>query len=1327
MQIIREKICTVAVRSFTEGCPFPQTSRLWRVVIILLREFHDLLPLESEILVSFLPRILEDERLAWERALALETAREVFADSELMFELYAICDGRPNKQGGAEGRLEGPRVFQDLLLAVSGQMLHEAMQAADEVSESSLDYRAADLKVSLLSQFDKAQPPPVPRHYVLHLSFDCLSSWITGMLLTPKPDDKQDQDRKEQLPARELLERCWPPVLKALCAPLGLGERLQSEWQRLLFASLTDFGRLSAAYALAPSLRLLLEALLDLAPQLHLPAWEASLRIALFDPEHIGAAQSWPSLVRVLHSVDIYTGMKARRISYSTAATTPVPLSALESPVRKQQQGTSQAGSSQVELDRLGSLSDLARELVEVSSLSMSDPCFTAFLTALGEQAVSSAKTDLFLAQRLKQVALKNVLRLLAVDSASWPILEGHLLALLTINDGQVRAQATDSLSLLCQAYFAAVEPEAFAQTTQLQERIPDLLLKLIEGNPGAQQLALENLGRMVQSLGPHLAPSAWRLVFRLVDQTAESAAATLDMALLRAAFNALRLVSGDFLSCLDEAGLRHLLEILGHRFISQTADINISLTAVGLLWDVSDFLRLQTSKSVSSSSFDIWLSGLALLVETAVEARPELRNSSAQTLMRSVELFALSLSKEQWAALFDQVLLPLCREVQSKSSLADLSRSGLVTASATLLPTHHSRDSQSKQWDETLVLTIQGLVRIHSEFIPILSALPSYASCWEALMALIEASCRPEKSCEVVGVAIACLRHLISSGDGKRCPESTWKSTWSTWRRISLSMPTSHSFTQESLDTYASCFQGLLSGARVGDTDWYRDSLAALDAALRCASPNDLVKDRDQVSTLQQTILLQVQQVDYPVWGLECGHVLLRVLSDWSALAPELRNLEMTRSSSVRRPRQQKPSKPTLTLPQPSQTGPTYIALTLRILAMLEGLFSPWARDPALYSSGAYLTILRIAGRLMILKYRAASPLAGDATWKHASRTVESLFRATPKSMLDVSCWACIVEVLEKGLEASRRMVPAGLAVEQLTEDEDFDMDHVAFIREHVLPQMGGAPEACVSSLLRALEHSSHLYYRRKSASPRLAVLEEDGADGDDGASCAAASRTETPLRPPPTISASIPSQIPDHLQLVPVIKERFAMSCLQTLFDLCAATAPLPLSRQVVRLALRILLDRVQRVIESYVEDRSLQGSMPFPRIRQDEMLFILSAVTAMRIAPGLAVEALYKQDVVTVASCVSDAVTDGVEAKMATLHVSDGRDHGHGIEASFHEVPPSFDQRRALMSTDIGHIFYLYPTLLSAMRLPDDDISELVHSAFLAMGHASGLIPL
>lgn len=111
----------------------------------------------------------------------------------------------------------------------------------------------------------------------------------------------------------------------------------------------------------------------------------------------------------------------------------------------------------------------------------------------------------------------------------------------------------------------------------------------------------------------------------------------------------------------------------------------------------------------------------------------------------------------------------------------------------------------------------------------------------------------------------------------------------------------------------------------------------------------------------------------------------------------------------------------------------------------------------------------------------------------------------------------------------------------------------------------------------------------------------------------------------------------------------------------------------------------------MQVYVEEKRLQGGMPFPRVRQDEMLFVLSASVSLRIAKGLAAEAL--------------------------LPTTEGGDGDQGKE---------FDQKRHLFSTDIGHLFYLYPTLCSVMEITDPEISDLIRQAFTTIGQSCHLIP-
>jgi hypothetical protein len=129
--------------------------------------------------------------------------------------------------------------------------------------------------------------------------------------------------------------------------------------------------------------------------------------------------------------------------------------------------------------------------------------------------------------------------------------------------------------------------------------------------------------------------------------------------------------------------------------------------------------------------------------------------------------------------------------------------------------------------------------------------------------------------------------------------------------------------------------------------------------------------------------------------------------------------------------------------------------------------------------------------------------------------------------------------------------------------------------------------------------------------------------------------------------------------------------------------------LAPNVVNVTLRILLKRAQSVMQAYVVEKRLQGGMPFPRVRQDEMLFVLSASVTLRIPSGFAAETLLP------------------------------------VPLDHPEPSNPVDLKRHLFSTDIGHLFYLYPTLCTVMEITDPEISDLVRQAFIAIGEACHLI--
>lgn len=47
----------------------------------------------------------------------------------------------------------------------------------------------------------------------------------------------------------------------------------------------------------------------------------------------------------------------------------------------------------------------------------------------------------------------------------------------------------------------------------------------------------------------------------------------------------------------------------------------------------------------------------------------------------------------------------------------------------------HHSRNSEKKQWDETLVLALGGAAKVIRSYLGVLSTLDVWTSAWEQLM----------------------------------------------------------------------------------------------------------------------------------------------------------------------------------------------------------------------------------------------------------------------------------------------------------------------------------------------------------------------------------------------------------------------------------------------------------------------------------------------------------------------------------------------------------------------------------------------------------------
>jgi len=76
----------------------------------------------------------------------------------------------------------------------------------------------------------------------------------------------------------------------------------------------------------------------------------------------------------------------------------------------------------------------------------------------------------------------------------------------------------------------------------------------------------------------------------------------------------------------------------------------------------------------------------------------------------------------------------------------------------------HHSRNSAQKQWDETLVLALQGMGRLLRAHLPVLVKLEGFPAGWQELMLVCESSMAGGRKDTAIA-AIGCLTAVLQVG----------------------------------------------------------------------------------------------------------------------------------------------------------------------------------------------------------------------------------------------------------------------------------------------------------------------------------------------------------------------------------------------------------------------------------------------------------------------------------------------------------------------------------------------------------------------------------
>ncbi|KAB8083719.1 hypothetical protein EE612_006015 [Oryza sativa] len=260
---------------------------------------------------------------------------------------------------------------------------------------------------------------------------------------------------------------------------------------------------------------------------------------------------------------------------------------------------------------------------------------------------------------------------------------------------------------------------------------------------------------------------------------------------------------------CLDECIL-----VTG-AYGTQKTDINISLTAVGLLWTATDFVvKGLISKSaekangmdeeaesggavkdevLSSSEKDIkqsplksvvdynklFFSVFSVLQKLGADDRPEVRNSAVRTLFQTLSTHGQKLSKTMWEDCLWIYVFPMLERVSHLASTSSRDEwqgkeLGTRAGKAVHMLIHHSRNTAQKQWDETIVLVLGGIARLLRSFFPFLQQLSKFSSGWVLLLDFVKNGIL-NGSKEVALAAINCLQTFVGSNCSKGNLESSY------------------------------------------------------------------------------------------------------------------------------------------------------------------------------------------------------------------------------------------------------------------------------------------------------------------------------------------------------------------------------------------------------------------------------------------------------------------------------------------------------------------------------------------------------------------------
>ncbi|XP_077194777.1 protein MON2 homolog isoform X1 [Paroedura picta] len=424
----------------------------------------------------------------------------------------------------------------------------------------------------------------------------------------------------------------------------------------------------------------------------------------------------------------------------------------------------------------LSRLFESSQYLDDVSLHHLINALCSLSLEAMDMAYGNNKEPSLFAVAKLLETGLVNMHRI----EILWRPLTGHLLEVCQHPNARMREWGAEALTSLIKAGLSFNHDPPLSQNQRLQLLLLNPLKELSNINhPDIRLKQLECVLQILQSQGDSLGPG-WPLVLGVMGAIRNDQGESL----IRTAFQCLQLVVTDFLPTMPCTCLQIVVEVAGS-FGLHNQELNISLTSIGLLWNISDYFfqrgeiiekELNKEEAVLQKQaeekgvalnrpfhpappFDcLWLCLYAKLGELCVDPRPAVRKSAGQTLFSTVGAHGTLLQHSTWHTVIWKVLFHLLDRVRESSTTADKEK---IESGGGNILIHHSRDTAEKQWAETWVLTLAGVARIFNTRRYLLQSLGDFSQAWDVLLDHIQ-SAALSKNNEVSLAALKSFQEIL-------------------------------------------------------------------------------------------------------------------------------------------------------------------------------------------------------------------------------------------------------------------------------------------------------------------------------------------------------------------------------------------------------------------------------------------------------------------------------------------------------------------------------------------------------------------------------------